>query len=360
MTANSVVPELDVFKLPVFADANIFPMIPQDELAELAEDIKENGLNEPLVVGQINGEWMLIDGRNRLAACKLVGIIPTYRIVEADADKFKSLVWSWNGPRRHLSSSQKAMAYAMMYPEGEKGGRGKKLLQNCNSLEMNATEKSNASRARFILKNDPDKAYLVRDGHPDFPLSKTYDAVKSAVEDRQREAEEQRQKLEKLTALRSAYPDLASLVDEGRIYLDEAIDTAEKRTQKAQEEAERFAREQAEALDRIAREAAEKERREQEEEDARLAEEDRIKRETERKDREYYEQCREGHFNSLNNLISGAVIACNATQVSELPKYRGEWDAFSQRYRHKRQYAIDLMKSLHENLPAVIAHLETM
>jgi DNA-binding NarL/FixJ family response regulator len=76
-----------------------------------------------------NDEWFLVDGRNRLAACKLAGITPAYRIVEADADKLKSLVWSWNGPRRHLSSSQKAMAYAMMYPNA-KFGRPEKVDKN--------------------------------------------------------------------------------------------------------------------------------------------------------------------------------------------------------------------------------------
>jgi hypothetical protein len=169
--------ELNVFELPVFADANIFPMIPSDELAELADDIKENGLNEPLVVGKVNGEWMLIDGRNRLAACKLAGITPSYRIVDADAEKLKSLVWSWNGPRRHLTSSQKAMAFAMMYPETKRGMGSISLSQNCENEKLSAADKNNISRARFILKHDKEKADLVRDGHPDYPLSKTYEAA---------------------------------------------------------------------------------------------------------------------------------------------------------------------------------------
>ena len=142
----------------------------------------------------------LIDGRNRLAACKLVGITPEYRIVEADADKLKSLVWSWNGPRRHLSSSQKAMAYAMMYPKGNQGKRSD-LLQNCKKLDDERIDASAISRARFILKNDREKAELVRDGHPDFPLSKTYDSVKEDAERRKQQAELERQKLEQLTSL---------------------------------------------------------------------------------------------------------------------------------------------------------------
>jgi len=97
----------------------------------------------------------------------IAGITPTYRILEADAEKLKSLVWSWNGTRRHLTSSQKAMAYAMMYPEPEKGGRGNKLSRNQDSLApSNKTEKNNAVLARFILKHAPETAKLVRDGHP--------------------------------------------------------------------------------------------------------------------------------------------------------------------------------------------------
>ena len=96
------------------------------------------------------------------------------------------------------------MAYAMMYPETKRGMGSISFLQNCNNEPLTATDKSNISRARFIFKNDREKAELVRDGHPDFPLSKTYDAVKEEAERRKQEAEEQRRKLEQLTALRGA------------------------------------------------------------------------------------------------------------------------------------------------------------
>ncbi len=222
--------EINVIDLPVFVNASIFPMLPPSELAELAEDIKENGLNEPLVVAKVDDQLMLIDGRNRLAACKLVGVTPTYRIIEADAEKLKSLVWSWNGPRRHLSSSQKAMSYAMLYPDGEKGGRGKKLLQNCNSLELSPTEKGNISRARFILKNDLEKAELVRDGHPEYPLSRTYDEVKLAVEEKNKKSNADKQQLDRLDGLRSKHDDLANRVSEETLSLETAFCVAELRS----------------------------------------------------------------------------------------------------------------------------------
>ena len=92
------------------------------------------------------------------------------------------------------------MAYAMMYPKGNQGKRSD-LLQNCKKLDDERIDASAISRARFILKNDREKAELVRDGHPDFPLSKTYDSVKEDAERRKQQAELERQKLEQLTSL---------------------------------------------------------------------------------------------------------------------------------------------------------------
>jgi len=55
--------------------AALFPMMPPDELEDLAADIKANGLNHAVV---IDAEGMLIDGRNRIEACKLAGVEPRY------------------------------------------------------------------------------------------------------------------------------------------------------------------------------------------------------------------------------------------------------------------------------------------
>jgi NAD-dependent deacetylase len=63
--------------MKVFPAADLFPMLPDDELQQLAEDIKAHGLREPIVVAVIDGEEMLVAGRNRLAACKIAGVEPT-------------------------------------------------------------------------------------------------------------------------------------------------------------------------------------------------------------------------------------------------------------------------------------------
>lgn len=66
----------DVYKVHPAAD--LFPMLPEDELRKLGEDIKANGLKEPIAFWSLHtgmdAETMVLDGRNRLDAMELVGI----------------------------------------------------------------------------------------------------------------------------------------------------------------------------------------------------------------------------------------------------------------------------------------------
>jgi ParB-like nuclease domain len=108
-------------------------MMDSDELAALAEDIKENGLIHPIVLG----EWVpdpeepekrvegIIDGRNRLAACGLAEVEP--RFERFDGKDIAAFIVTTNINRRHLTKGQQAMALAMAYPEPEKGGWGNEV-----------------------------------------------------------------------------------------------------------------------------------------------------------------------------------------------------------------------------------------
>jgi len=82
-------------------------MLSDQELHDLAQDIKANGLQQPVVM---QGDTLL-DGRNRLAACDKAGIKPTFRQHEGDATRF---IISANLRRRHLNESQRAMVAARL------------------------------------------------------------------------------------------------------------------------------------------------------------------------------------------------------------------------------------------------------
>jgi ParB-like chromosome segregation protein Spo0J len=68
-------------KIQVHPLAELFPMMPPDELADLAEDIRASGLIHPIV---IDGDGVLIDGRNRLRACEIAGVEPSFHCINGD------------------------------------------------------------------------------------------------------------------------------------------------------------------------------------------------------------------------------------------------------------------------------------
>jgi ParB-like nuclease domain len=100
--------------------AEIFPMLPDDELDDLAADIKANGLLHPLAVK----DGVLVDGRNRREACRRAGVEP--QVEELNGIDPATYILSANIARRNLSKGQRAMAVAKLFPDPEKGGRGKK------------------------------------------------------------------------------------------------------------------------------------------------------------------------------------------------------------------------------------------
>ena len=195
----------NIFDLPVHPSADIFPMIPKDELQELADDITTNGLIHPIVIK----DGVLIDGRNRLAACKIISYEP--EVIELDGD-IDAYIISSNINRRHMTKGQKAMAVAMIYPDAEHGGaRDKGVSSLKNKLEFN---KGYISQARTILKYAIDLSENVLSGSK--PLSEAY---KKALE-RKMAAEKGD---EAMNELRISCPDLADLVDEEKMTLEEAI-----------------------------------------------------------------------------------------------------------------------------------------
>lgn len=83
--------------------ADIFPMMAAEEIKSLADDIKKNGLLDPVVLH----DGKILDGRNRHAACELAGVDP--RFVDYGGSDPLGYVLSHNLQRRHLTASQRAM-----------------------------------------------------------------------------------------------------------------------------------------------------------------------------------------------------------------------------------------------------------
>lgn len=341
MTKQSVIPELDVFNLPVFADANIWAMWPAEKLNELAEDIKENGFDHryPLTIAEVDGVWMLLDGRNRREAARIAGITPPVIVTDIDP---KLAVHRSNNQNRDATPGQKAMATAMTFPEAQKGGDRK---SSCfKQLDFNGFDKSLLSRARFVLRNNPiaeSKVYPQRCLDimaGSLSLTEAYELTQADVKRREEEEKIRAENAAKLADVRSRYPDLATAYDDDRITLNDAIASAEARD----------------------RQTAEQKRREREAEEARMADEERQRYEQQRKEQERYEANRAAFHSSLNNLLSGSVIVINPADCENPEKWKGTWTAFYNRYQISIQDARTRLEALHERIPFILKTLEAM
>jgi hypothetical protein len=138
----------ETFKVHPAADA--FPMMSDEELAELGADIKANGLKQPVTLwwpqeidydpyapdwDEDLGPGLLLDGRNRLAAMERAGV-PFQEWqghCEYGSDPVAFII-SANIKRRHLTKQQQADLIVAAIKAGEKldqnepvsrGGRGK-------------------------------------------------------------------------------------------------------------------------------------------------------------------------------------------------------------------------------------------
>lgn len=181
--------------------AEIFPLLADDELRDLADDIKANGLLEPIWLH----DGAILDGRNRWAACQMVGVEPRTRNYTGD-DPVGFAV-SLNLKRRHLTTGQKAfvaLEVLPLYREQARKSQGERNdltrtdfqaelpeSQPVSSRERESRERAAkavgvsgraVAQAKRLTENAPDLAVEVKAGS--FPL----DRAERIVRDREAEA----------------------------------------------------------------------------------------------------------------------------------------------------------------------------
>lgn len=167
---------------PVHSAAAIFPLMPEAELAALAEHIKLHGLQHKIVIRH----GLLLDGRNRWLACGRAGVVPE-TITRDDIKDPYAFVVGENLRHRHLTPSQAAMLggeLSRMFEEeargrmalgGKAAGGDAQALANLQSAPatraneraaaMVASSPRSVGSARLVLKSGvPALAAAVRSG----------------------------------------------------------------------------------------------------------------------------------------------------------------------------------------------------
>lgn len=177
--------------------AALFPLMQGDDFAALVEDIRANGLREPIWTH----DGKIIDGRNRYRACVQAGIEPCYRMWDGKGS-LTAFVVSLNLQRRHLTPSQRSMVGVDMLPwlEQEAEARmkaGRKLdpieiIQQGPAVQHAAsiahTNAHYVADAKKISAQAPAVAEQVRAGRITIPQAKLLTQQPEPIRERALEA----------------------------------------------------------------------------------------------------------------------------------------------------------------------------
>jgi len=193
--------------------AALFPMMSDAELDDLAADIKANGLQYPIMLDA--DAIMLVDGRNRMAACRRAGVKPQFEQLAYGADPVAH-IWSANAKRRHMTKGQLAIT------------AGRTRLLDSNNLTQDGAAKlagltrSHLAQAEIILQFAPELADNV------LINAEPFDTAYKKATGRKQEASSE---AAKMVRLQEMAPDLADLVTEERMSLAEAMAGANQRVE---------------------------------------------------------------------------------------------------------------------------------
>ena len=120
--------------------ADFFPMMETEEFDNLVEDIKKNGLIEPIWIYKNQ----ILDGRNRFMACRAAEIEPKYRDYKGDDPM--AFAMSLNIERRHLTPSQRACLAVELLPFYRKAIKEKEAARKSGVTQPKMAESSGEAR----------------------------------------------------------------------------------------------------------------------------------------------------------------------------------------------------------------------
>jgi hypothetical protein len=152
----------------------LFPRLSGAEFSALVEDIRSNGLRQPIV---LHG-GMILDGGNRYLACVEAGVQPLF--TQYTGQNLVTYVLSANLHRRHLSAGQQAaiVASAQDWNKAQTVGNPSFKAQKCNVAPLDTSAgraaESGASlrtqkMADKVAKANPELAKQVGHGTVSLP-----------------------------------------------------------------------------------------------------------------------------------------------------------------------------------------------
>lgn len=167
--------------------ADEFPMASAEELEELATSIATVGLIHPVV---LTPQGLVLDGRNRLAACEKAGVEPTFETRDGDDDDYKEFVIGANttGRRESMTVQIAAASVALVLGHEKRiNGQWKRgtVGRSVNTQLCTNSNWNEAIKRSGVILDELGPAHLreVRDGEAS--LNAKYEQARRQKDDRE-------------------------------------------------------------------------------------------------------------------------------------------------------------------------------
>lgn len=193
-----------------------FPLLPDDELADLAADIRANGLAVPILLNP--ADHQLLDGRNRLRACDIAHVEPHYQLYAGD-DPAAAII-ALNVHRRHITQGACSMAVALDRLLSKRPVR--------DAARDAGASMAGVGQASVVLQYASELADRVMHG----------ESLKEAYAIAQERKRQEDADAANLKALKTQQPTLAAQVEAGTLSIGEAVAAARAIERTAAEESE--------------------------------------------------------------------------------------------------------------------------
>lgn len=172
----------ETIEYQIHSAAELFPSMSEEDFAQLKADIEQNGQKMPILVYRNR----IVDGRERLRACRELGIEPEYKDVGKLDVPTQSYIVSQNLHRRHLNDSQRAMIAARL--SNTKKGANQHTAEAVSQKQAAQACKvsvDSVQRAKAVLNCEtPELAQVVSDGDLDVSTAALLAKIPKAALDR--------------------------------------------------------------------------------------------------------------------------------------------------------------------------------
>jgi hypothetical protein len=138
--------------LPIHPDCELVPPMSDEELKDTGEDIRKHDLRFPIAVLAANGSTSLLDGRSRLDAMELAGILRIDRKVTLE---YLTPAGEWTKvPVTHVPPSTDTRAYVLSANVHRRHLDQQKKRETIEAILKAAPEKSNLAIAKTAKVSD--------------------------------------------------------------------------------------------------------------------------------------------------------------------------------------------------------------